>query len=387
MIKVGGCISSNTTPNFDHSIPGLSRRLKCEIYDLIDYMFYLRAALIFLLFTLHLVSKPIETFYGTIEVNEPILLELIHCPAMQRLKNIHQYGVAYYTKTHPEEYTRFDHSLGVFAILKMKNASLEEQIAGLLHDVSHTAFSHVGDWVYTRENQEDDYQSSIHNLCLIRSGIEEILNRYGFEIDQISPKRKEFVMLEQPLPNLCADRIDYNIQGSYFQKFLTKDETKQLFSDLSFEEGKWVITNQELATKLANFSLFMTKDCWGSAQNFMTSKWLASAILKGLEIGLISWDEFHFGTDELIWEQLSQAEDPFIQSQMEMLHSPDLYYRLVDVEQANIFVPFRCRGIDPWIKQNGQTIRLTSINPLLDNALQKTKLLSLNGWPVEVLSP
>jgi HD superfamily phosphohydrolase len=238
---------------------------------------------------------------------------------MQRLKSIHQYGVAYYVGTYCEEYTRFDHSLGVFAILKRNNASLEEQIAGLLHDVSHTAFSHVGDWVYKKENQEDDYQSSIFNLYLTRSGIEEILHRYGYRIDQISPEDKEFSMLEQPLPNLCADRIDYNIQGSYFQKFITKEEAKQLFLDLSFENGKWVLSNQELASKLTRFSLFMTEACWGSAENFMASRWLANAILKGFEEGVISWEDFHFGIDQIIWDRLSSAQDPFIQNQMQMI--------------------------------------------------------------------
>lgn len=261
---------------------------------------FFHISLLFILFAFPLFSEIIHSFYGPIDVNEPVLIELIHCPAMQRLKLIHQYGVAYYTKTHPEEYTRFDHSIGVFVILRLNNASLEEQIAGLLHDVSHTAFSHVGDWIYSKVNQEEDYQTSIHNIYLTRSGIEKILNRYGYQVEQVSPKRKEFLMLEQPLPNLCADRIDYNIQGAYFQKFITKQEAETLLLDLSFEDGKWIFTNQDLATKLTNFSLFMTENCWGSAENFMTSKWLAGAILHGFEAGIIAPDDLHFGTDQVI---------------------------------------------------------------------------------------
>jgi HD superfamily phosphohydrolase len=347
---------------------------------------FCRCFLLFVLPATYLFSEVIQTFYGAIEVEEPVLIELIHCTAMQRLKQVHQYGIAYYIKTHPEEYTRFDHSLGVFAILRSKNASLEEQIAGLLHDVSHTAFSHVGDWVYGKENQDDDYQSCIFDLYLTRSDIEKILRRHGYHIEQISPKRKEFLMLEQPLPNLCADRIDYNIQGGYFQKFITKEEARQLFLDLSFENEKWILTNQELAAKLTSFSLFMTETCWGSAENFMASKWLANAILKGFETGIISWDEFHFGTDQVIWDRLSSAEEPFIQNQLRMIRSPDQYYHLVDTEQADIFIQFKCRGIDPWIKQqNGQIIRLTAINPILSKALQETKQRSIIGWPIKIL--
>ena len=119
-------------------------------------------------------------------------------------------------------------------------------------------------------------------------------------------------MLEQSLPDLCADRIDYNIQGAYFQKFITKDEAKQILRDISFEEGKWVLKSAELAEKLSRFSVFMTKDCWGSAQNSVTSKWLAEAILQGFKTGDVSWHDFHFGTDDQIWRQLSASKDPLI---------------------------------------------------------------------------
>lgn len=344
-----------------------------------------RCFFVFILFTNCLFSERISTFYGDLEVEEPLLLELIYCPAMQRLKEIHQYGVSYYTKTHPEEYTRFDHSLGVFAILRKKKASLEEQIAGLLHDVSHTVFSHVGDWVYSKENREEDYQSSIHDFYLVRFGIEEILNRYGYQVEHVSPKRKEFVMLEQPLPNLCADRIDYNIQGAYFQGFITKEEAKELVSDLVFENGKWILSNPALAAKITQFSLVMTENCWGSAENFMTSRWLAYAILQGFKIGVISWDDFHFGTDQMIWDRLLTSQDPVIQNYMQMVLFPKKHYRLVHPNQATTFLKFRFRGIDPWIAQNGKISRLTSLNSALNITFQKTQQQSIEGWPVQIL--
>lgn len=330
-----------------------------------------------------LFAETITTFYGPIEVDEPVLIELIHSPALERLKSIHQYGVAYYT-THREEYNRFDHSLGVFAVLRVNGASLDEQISGLLHDVSHTVFSHVGDWVFSKEYQEDDYQSTIHRLYLAVSGIEEILLKHGYTIEQILPKRKEFIMLEQSLPNLSADRIDYNIQGAYFQNFLTKEEALELFQDFHFEDGKWIVTKEDLASKLMAYSLFMTTDCWGSAVNYVTSRWLADAILQGLKLGLISWHEFHFGIDEVIWNQLSNSQDPLIQKRMKMLSHPDDYYRLVSKEEANLFVKFRCRGIDPWIKLGENTVRLTSINKDLEETLHQTKKMASEGWPLEI---
>ncbi len=342
-----------------------------------------RLLLLVVFFQTGLFSETIDTFYGTIEVEEPVLLELIHAPATQRLKSIHQYGVSYYT-THREEYNRFDHSIGVFTVLRMKGASLEEQIAGLLHDVSHTVFSHVGDWVFGKEYQEADYQSIIHRLHLATSGLEQILNKHGYSVEQILPKRPTFTMLEQSLPNLCADRIDYNIQGAYFQNFLTREEALELFNDIYFEEERWLTTRKDLAAKLMHYSLFMTEDCWGSAINYATSRWLADAILQGLEIGLISWHEFHFGVDQDVWDKLNSSPDPIIQNKMHMVTHHDDYFRMVTPAQATVMVKFKCRGIDPWIKQDGKVMRLSELVPELAEALQKTKDKAAAGWPIEI---
>ncbi|MBM3255849.1 MAG: HD domain-containing protein [Candidatus Moranbacteria bacterium] len=85
-----------------------------------------------------------DRIYGKIKITEPIILELINCPSIQRLKGIDQAG---YSKPWfsgiPR--TRFEHSMGVFILLKKYNACLEEQIAGLIHDASHLTFSHAKD--------------------------------------------------------------------------------------------------------------------------------------------------------------------------------------------------------------------------------------------------
>lgn len=151
-------------------------------------------------------------------------------------KKIHQYGVSYYT-TYKEEYNRYDHSVGVFAILRMKGASLDEQIAGLLHDVSHTAFSHVGDWVFGNEQQDKSYQDLIHASFLEQSELGAILEKHGFKIEQILPNEELFPALECSLPNLSADRIDYNLQGAYYQGFLTYNEVQKVIQDVRYWEG------------------------------------------------------------------------------------------------------------------------------------------------------
>ena len=332
---------------------------------------------------LSLSAGEVETFYGPLQVDEPILVELIESPAFLRLKEIHQYGVYYYTN-YKEEYTRYSHSLGVFAILRMKNASLEEQIAGLLHDVSHTIFSHVGDWIFEKANQEKDYQNSIHQDFLEKYGLGAILAKYGYTTDQILPIEELFPMLEKPGPALCADRIEYNIQGAYYQGFITYEEAIELVEDLQYMEGKWVSTKPELMAKVVLFSLCMTEHCWGSPDNHLRSTWLAEAILRGVEIGLISSEEIHFGKDQEIWDVLMNSNDPIIEMYMKRVIHGEQFYQLVEPQEADFVVTSKFRGIDPWIVQDGTIAPLNEINPILHEEYLKVKATVGRGWGVKL---
>ncbi len=83
-------------------------------------------------------EKIYDKVYGKEKIKEPVLIELINSDSIQRLKGISQFGMPdeYY---HLKTFSRKEHSIGVLILLRRMRANLEEQVAGLLHDVSHTA--------------------------------------------------------------------------------------------------------------------------------------------------------------------------------------------------------------------------------------------------------
>ncbi|MGC8537910.1 MAG: HD domain-containing protein, partial [Candidatus Micrarchaeia archaeon] len=92
------------------------------------------------------VSDPV---YGGFEIENEAIIDLMKSKPMERIKHISQQGI-------PREFNfkgatnhgRYEHCVGVMLLLRKLGASDEEQIAGLLHDVSHTAFSHTADMVF-----------------------------------------------------------------------------------------------------------------------------------------------------------------------------------------------------------------------------------------------
>lgn len=333
-------------------------------------------------------AQSIDTFYGPIEVTEPLLLELIESPPMQRLKKVYQYGISHFASPFQENYTRYDHSLGVFAVLRMKNAPFLEQVAGLLHDVSHTAFSHVGDFIVDFSVQiENDkgYQDDIHEWFLTHYGLGGLLEKYGIAPRDLCPTQEAFPRLEQSLPNLCADRIEYNLQGAFHRGFLTQAEAAEILQDLSFKNGKWVSTKRELVKKMAQFTLYMNEACWGSPGNYITSYWLAEIIRKGLQLRKITFEDIHFGTDELIWKRLRQIPDPFIQERFYRIMHPEQFYSLVNTQQADFVVKRKFRGIDPWIQTETAIRRLTDLDADFRRQYEEQKGRFAKGWGIKFI--
>lgn len=182
-----------------------------------------------------------DILYGKFEV-DGVLEELLLSVPMQRLKGVHQ-GGAIFLVDPSQKHTRFEHSLGVLWLVRNFGGGLEEQIAALLHDVSHTAFSHVGDQVFNYPGE--DYHEQIFDEVINRSEIPAILAKYGY--DQALQHFNQYTLLEQPLPELCADRIDYTLRDMFHAGLVNLPDITHFLSDLTVEGGRLVLTSDAAA--------------------------------------------------------------------------------------------------------------------------------------------
>ena len=94
-----------------------------------------------------------DSVHGGIRL-EGVSLALLEVPELQRLHSIHQLGLA--NLVYPgANHTRFEHSLGTFAVAKRICSSLQMdaeearvvECAALLHDVGHLPYSHTLEFV------------------------------------------------------------------------------------------------------------------------------------------------------------------------------------------------------------------------------------------------
>lgn len=94
-----------------------------------------------------------DAVHGSIRL-DGVFLSLLEAPELQRLHSIHQLGLAYLV--YPgANHTRFEHSLGTFAVARRICSALQlpqdearsVQCAALLHDIGHLPYSHTLEFV------------------------------------------------------------------------------------------------------------------------------------------------------------------------------------------------------------------------------------------------
>ncbi|WP_144549128.1 HD domain-containing protein [Peribacillus simplex] len=295
----------------------------------------------------------LDSIYGK-HIVEGVLEELILSKPVQRLKGIHQGGASYLVNE-KWDVTRFDHSLGVMLLIKALGGSLEEQIAGLLHDVSHTAFSHVIDLVL--DCKDEDYQEKIYDHVIRESEIPFILKKHGYDCEVIVQSKWE--LLEQPAPELCADRVDYTLRDMYQYGHITLESVQDFLDHVIIINGRMYLDNIESAEWFVKTYYSEVIDFFMNPLNIYGYDILAKILKLALAKNLIILDDL-LGTDEEVMSLLSSADDHEVQNLLKRIHGnvKVIENQLVyDIHRKN-----KVRLIDPSVIQGTQLLRASSLS-------------------------
>lgn len=312
--------------------------------------------------------------YGRQDIIEPVLVDLIRSDPLKRMKNIAQLGVPnkFYFLSGP---SRFEHSLGVMILLKILGASLGEQVAGLLHDVSHLAFSHVFDWVVGNSKKEN-FQDKIHKKFIYNTKIPKILRKYGFSPGRIA-NLDNFNLLEREIPDLCADRIDYALIEFYL--WANPKVISPVLKSLKNINGRIIFSNLKWAILFANTFLRCQREHWGGYRA-VARYFLFSLIFKdALNKKILKIKDF-YQTDDFIIKKLIKSKDKRILRQLKILENKNLPRNIKGAERKIVWKKFRY--VDPEVIVRGKIKKLSQISDKFKTLLKKERLHNQKGTEV-----
>ncbi|MFA2808961.1 HD domain-containing protein [Bacillus mycoides] len=320
-----------------------------------------------------------DVIYGEFIVDK-VLEELILSKPVQRLKGVHQAGASY-LMNEKWNVTRFDHSVGAMLLIKKLGGSVEEQIAGLLHDVSHTAFSHVIDYVFDNENES--YHEEIFSSVVKNSEIPAILSKHGYNYEDILLDDSKWTLLEKSAPELCADRVDYTLRDMFTYGYISLEEVHSFLEDLIEVDGKMVLQNIEIAEWFTKTYYKEVIDFFMKPMNIYGNDMLAKTLKLALYKKIIHPDDFLLEDQELI-TKLWLCKDQEVDALLRKVH-PSIEVK-EDRNEYDLHQKNKVRLIDPPLLREGEVVQSSvvseKIRQMSDIAYEK----AIRGMYVKVIS-
>ncbi|MBA2872818.1 hypothetical protein HNQ85_003131 [Anoxybacillus calidus] len=163
-----------------------------------------------------------------IHVRDKLIWDLIGTKEFQRLRRIKQLGTTYLT-FHGAEHSRFNHSLGVYEIIRRiiddvfvgrEHWDHSERLlclcAALLHDLGHGPFSHSFEKVFHL-----DHEDFTQAIILGDTEVNKVLRRMGDDFPKkvaevIAKTYKNKLVVSLISSQIDADRMDYLLRDAYY---------------------------------------------------------------------------------------------------------------------------------------------------------------------------
>ncbi|MEI5989458.1 hypothetical protein A5881_000946 [Enterococcus termitis] len=315
-----------------------------------------------------------DILYGSFEVEE-VLAALISSQEIQRLKDVHMAGPAVLINPAWNE-TRYEHSVGVMLLIRKFGGTVEEQIAGLLHDVSHTAFSHVVDLALA--NKKDDYHEQIKTQLIEHSTIPAILKQYDLDYRQILFDDEQWLLLEQEAPLLCCDRIDYTLREVHRYFSVPIQEIQQFLKSIKIIEDQIVVDSVEWAMWFMDQYRKVVIDFFYDPRNICSYEWMANAIRLGLEEQEITLADLMM-TDSAFLKKLKSSDSVEIKQLLDKIAHPPKCSVCSSEDHYDIYQKKKTRVVDPLVKVPEGIVSVSSISAIAQVKLEKLLDASQKG--------
>lgn len=301
-----------------------------------------------------------DAIHGRHTITEPVLIALLRSPTLQRLAGVCQHGITGLLDL-TTTITRFEHSVGAALLVRRVGGDVEEQVAGLLHDVSHTVLSHVMDWALSQPGES--FHEVHKDRYLAKTELPGILSEHGFA-DHKPFQEELFPLVEMPAPHLCADRLDYALRDAVAFGKLDVEDARRVVGCLaahptvSSPERMLVLTDADLGLTLARGYLACDRDVWANPAHVDISRRTGDLIGALVRSGKVVEEELWCaGGDREFWELIRGRVDEEGKEVMRKLEEE----KLPDETGLGLPVAAKVRTIDPDILVGGELKALSEV--------------------------
>jgi len=247
-------------------------------------------------------------------------------------------------------------------LLKKFGAPLEEQVAGLIHDVSHSAFSHCIDYVLAEgDGKQQNHQDNVFNKVVKQSTIPAILKKYNLDLSYIL-NDFYFPLKEQPLPDLCADRLDYSLRTAICYEYINFTEAQEILNSLEIYDNHWLFTDWRLAQKYAEIFLELNTKYYAGLWGALMHQTVGDYLRHALKQKYITEADLYTTDDEVLAKVAAfHNQDKKLLSLFKRMNNQVTYKNDPNDYETRIYL--KSRIIDPLCRINNNIKKLSEIIP------------------------
>lgn len=304
----------------------------------------------------------------------------VKLPLLQRLSGIGLLCGSDWTKLFHNRffYSRLDHSIGVALIIWNFTHDKAQTIAGLLHDVSTSVFSHVSDFrkgdALTQTITESD------NARLIRedSQLVSLLESDGLTVEQVQDYHI-YPIADNEIPQLSADRLEYMFpSGAVLEGSWNLNDIRETYGDIQIlqnENGKSELgfSTIKIAEEYCR-KFCMTGHLLQMNEDKLTLHMLGQIMNKAVEEGILKESDFmNLSEKEIINKIGEKGSEEFhrlykaFRNMKEIIHTND---RLDEKDYFIISLKVKQRYINPLVKTEKGVCRLSHASDFAAKLIQ-----------------
>jgi HD superfamily phosphohydrolase len=230
---------------------------------------------------------------------------------------------------------------------------VEEQVAALLHDISHTVLSHVIDHALSKPG-EDSYHEVHKKRYLATTKLAEIVARHGISQDVFDEEL--FPLVERSAPRLCADRLDYALRDAVgFGKITTQAaravlDSLKAFPSATATDRLLVLDDATVALNLSRAYMSIDNEIWSNPAHIDMYKRTGRVIGELVAAGSLNDSVLWQLSDVEFWEMLRQAANAEQLRDIQRLEDEGL----PEVSDFRLPPHAKIRTIDPDVCEDGQ---------------------------------
>ena len=275
-------------------------------------------------------------------------------------------------------YSRFNHSMGVGLIVWHFTKSMEQAMAGLLHDIATPVFAHVIDFLHGDHMNQESTEAGTGQWIRESDELCRVLQKFEIPVEAVEDYHR-YPIADNDSPRLSADRLEYTLGNAVNYGIATKAQVRTWYADLVVgvnedEEPELMFSHREAAEGFAMAALECSKIYVADPDRYAMEA-LAGLLRQAIDQRILEEADL-YKQEKTVITLLKQSP---MKAQWERFCGyREVFRRDIPGEGEGwkqIFAKKRC--IDPFVKELG---RVSRICPEFRETLRLFREESQNYW-------